>query len=42
MTRMLPREVELMPERTGLPGGEVQIALSCPNYWILRYIAQLS
>ena len=38
MARLLPREVELAPEWTGLPGGEVWSPLSDPTDWILRYI----
>ena len=35
---MLPREIELVPERTGLSGVEVYSALSGPTDWILRHI----
>ena len=38
MARMLPREVKLVSEWTGLPGGEVWSALSGPTDWILHYI----
>ena len=34
---MLPREVELLPELTSLPGGEVK-ALSCPTDTIRRSV----
>ena len=37
-TRVLPWEVELVPEWTGQPGGEVLSALSGPTDWILRYL----
>ena len=38
VARMLPGEVELVPEWKGLPGGEVKIALSGNMDWMLRYI----
>ena len=38
---MLAREVELVPESTGLPEDEVENALSGPTNWILRYIKNI-
>ena len=35
---MLPREVEMVLKRTGLPGGEVLSSLSSPEDRIPRYI----
>ena len=35
--RVFSAWLECLPERTGLPGGEVYSALSGPTDWILRY-----
>ena len=38
VARVLPREVELVPELNRSAVGEVQSGLSGPTDWILRYI----